>query len=190
MTRASLHIIGVVLVFVLASSLAATNDAQSIARALPAGYKILDTKTGDVNLDGRQDVLVVLERTNLKDYDLEAKRPLLILTRAKDGVLKLVARNDNVALCKACGGVFGDPYQGIAIKNGFFSVEHYGGSAWRWTDIITFRYVPKSQRWYLWKYGGDSFHVSEPNKVKTRIKTQKDFGLISFEKFDPDKIKW
>jgi hypothetical protein len=190
MTRAAFNILGVVLAFTFTSSFAATNDAQSMASALPAGYKILDTKTGDVNLDGRQDALVVLERSNLKDTDYDVKRPLLIFTRAKNGVLKLTARNDHVALCKSCGGVFGDPYEGMVIKDGFFSVEHYGGSAWRWTNIVTFRYSSKAQRWYLWKIGGDSYHVSEPNKITTRVKTQKEFGMIAFEKFDPDKIKW
>ena len=170
------------------ASSAVASDTTTIAKSVPAGYTVMDLKNGDLNLDGRPDALVVLEKKGIKDFE-EVKRPLLIFTRGKDNTLKLVARNDDVVLCKACGGVFGDPYVGLAIKNGFFTVEHYGGSNWRWTLYITFKFNAKDGRWYLWKQGGDSFHTSDPNKVETKVQSQKDFGLISFEKYHPDRIK-
>ena len=181
------HVYSLLLAFAFTSS-AEANDAQTIAKSVPAGYTVMAVKNGDLNLDGRLDALVVLEKKGLKDFE-EAKRPLLIFTRGRDKVLRFVARNDSVVLCKACGGVFGDPYVGVAIKDGFFTVEHYGGSNWRWTLFVTFRFDAKRGRWYLWKQGGDSFHTSDPNRVETRVRSQKDFGLVTFEAYDPDKIK-
>ena len=78
----------------------------------------------------------------------------------------------------------GDPFMGIKIKNGYFSVEHYGGSSWRWTRIITYKYSKQDKEWFLHKDGSESFHASEPQKVETKIKTTKDFGQIKFEEFD------
>lgn len=70
------------------------------------------------------------EETSIIDED-PVKRPLYILTGQSDQSYKLAAKNDNVVYCVNCGGIMGDPFSGIAIKNGYFSVEHYGGSAWR-----------------------------------------------------------
>ncbi len=87
-------------------------------------------------------------------------------------------------LCKGCGGVLGDPYVSMAIKDGFFSVEHYGGSNWRWTDIATFKFdKKKKKKWFLTRWGGDTFNTSEPDKKTTAIKTKKEFGIVEFEKF-------
>jgi hypothetical protein len=80
--------------------------------------------------------------------------------------------------------MMGDPFQEVVIKKGFFSIEHYGGSGWRWTRTITFKYTADDNNWYLFKDGGDSFHASDPEKVTTKIRTTKDFGKVRFDKFD------
>ncbi len=100
------------------------------------------------------------------------------------GTFKVVARNDNTVYCIDCGGMMGDPFQGITIKKGYFSVEHCGGSAWRWTRIITYKYSKAENYWFLYKDGSDNFHTSEPEKVECKIRTTKNFGKIPFDKFD------
>ena len=104
-------------------------------------------------------------------------------TTNAQGQYTLAARNDNTVMCSDCGGMMGDPYQGLTIKNGYFSVEHYGGSGWRWTYIITFKYNPIDHHWYLHRAGGDSFHASNPDSAKTHIETPRDFGRIRFERY-------
>lgn len=44
-----------------------------------------------------------------------------------------------------------NPYSGLTIKNGYFSVEHYAGSAWRWTRIPTFKYSKAENDWFYIK---------------------------------------
>ncbi|MGZ4036634.1 MAG: hypothetical protein ACXVPQ_02330, partial [Bacteroidia bacterium] len=107
----------------------------------------------------------------------------LILLKQADGTYKRAARNDEAVMCAKCGGVFGDPYERMVIKNGYFSVEHYGGSNWRWSDIVTFHYDKKTGKWLLHRWGGSSYHTSEPAKVSESVKTVKDFGTVEFEKF-------
>ncbi|WP_113616957.1 hypothetical protein [Chitinophaga flava] len=161
---------------------------RQLAPFIPKGYLILDTTSGDLNLDPYPDMIMVLykpgEDSTSDVVEHPEKRPLLILLGQPDHSYKLAARNDNVVYCVDCGGIMGDPFESVVIKNGYFSVEHYGGSAWRWTRIITFKYSPTDKYWYLHKDGGDSFHASEPDKVTSKVRTSKDFGKVPFNKFD------
>jgi uncharacterized protein YecT (DUF1311 family) len=157
----------------------------ALSKFIPEGYKILDVVRGHLNRDTQKDFLLILEERS-RDNIEEQKRPLLILTKQSNGQLKFEARNDNVVFCRQCGGAMGDPYTRTVIKNGYFTVEHYGGSAWKWTRLITFKYSKKDNEWYLHKDGGVSFHGSEPDKVEETVKTVNDFGQVPFEEFDAD----
>jgi len=155
---------------------------------VPKDYSILDTEIGNLNLDEYPDMILVLKKNGEEKtsdvVDHPEKRPLLILVGQADGTFKLVARNDNTVYCIDCGGMMGDPYQGISIKKGYFSVEHYGGSAWRWTRIITYKYSKAENYWFLHKDGSDNFNTFEPEKVESKILTTKNFGKVPFDKFD------
>jgi len=161
---------------------------SSISKFIPEGYSALDTAFGNLNLDSYPDLILVLkkngEESGSDDVDHPLKRPLLILLGQANQSFTLAARNDNAVYCIDCGGILGDPFNAIVIKNGYFSIEHYGGSGWRWTRVITFRYSTQEKYWYLHKDGGDSFNASEPEKVKSKVRTVKDFGKIPFDKFD------
>lgn len=164
------------------------NLVDELLKFVPANYSILDSARGDLNLDGLMDYILAV-RVAGEDtlYDLthdSPKRPLMILLQDSNNELKLAKRNENIVYCTNCGGVFGDPYSGITIKDGYFSVEHYGGSSWRWTRIITYKYSKEENEWFLHKDGSDSYHSSEPEKVTSKVKTTKDFGKVKFEDFD------
>jgi hypothetical protein len=151
------------------------------------GYEVLGAEPGDLNKDAYPDVVLALKIAGeeaVPDPDGHpAKRPLLLLLGQADGSLKLAARNDNVVLCRSCGGVMGDPFEGITVKNGFFSIEHAGGAGWRWTRIITFKWYERDKDWLLHRDGGVSYHVSDLDKMKEDLKTVKDFGVVPFGTF-------
>lgn len=155
---------------------------------IPTDYTILDTTRGDLNHDPFIDMIMVLKKTNEDTtsdvVDHPEKRPLLILIGQNDHSFKLVARNDNTVYCIDCGGMMGDPFTGIVIKDGYFSVTHYGGSAWRWSRIITYKYSSSDHYWYLHKDGTESFNVNTPDSIVSTIRTIKDFGKIPFDKFN------
>ncbi len=166
------------------------NLPAKITKFVPEGYVAIDTTYGDLNKDTIPDLVLVTcdpdEETKSDVINNPSKRPLLLLIGQADGSYTLGGRNDDVVYCVDCGGMMGDPFMGIAVKNGYFSVEHYGGSAWRWTHIITFKYNKEKQNWFLHKVGGDSFHATDPENIKTKVKTVKDFGIIPFEKYNPE----
>ncbi len=149
---------------------------------IPKNYTILNFTKGDLNLDKFQDAILILKHKDedKKDY----KRPLYILLGDSRGKFKVAKENNNSVLGYSDGGIYGDPFSGVTIKNGYFSIEHYGGSNWRWTRIVTFKYDKEKKDWFLYKDGGDSYHTSNPNKITTDIATKKDFGVVPFNKYN------
>jgi hypothetical protein len=148
----------------------------------PDPYIIIDTASGDFNNDNFRDFIVVLNKPGDFSFD-DTIRPLVILMGSPEGPV-FFARNDYAALCASCGGVFGDPYQGISIKGKFFSIDEYGGSNWRWTRNTTFRYDNKTKSFILHKDGGYSYHTSDPDKTKDYYSYKKYWGKMKFEAYN------
>lgn len=164
------------------------NIESQLKQFIPEGYSILDTASGDLNSDRLDDLILVLKK-NGEDSLSEVTehpepRPLLLLIRQTDNNYKLVVRNDSLVYCVDCGGVMGDPFVGVEIKYGTFTIYHYGGSAWRWNNDITFKYLAIEKNWYLVKEYNASFNANEPEKIKKKIRTSKHFGKIPFSKYN------
>ena len=155
-----------------------------------SGTKAIALEKSDLNGDGREDFILVLEKEKpAKDADdfPIGQRPLLILLRGADGKLSSAKRNERVIMCSQCGGVFGDPFDGIIAKRNTFSVEHYGGSAERWKFSYQFNYSRADTTWQLVKVTEIHYHTSNPNGGTTRIYTPPGhFGKIDIADFDPD----
>ena len=152
-------------------------------------------KSGDLNGDGKKDFLLVLdspidEKAQVDEAG-EALRPLLILIRDASGTLSLAAQNDEVVYCRQCGGVMGDPFANLEIKGTSFTVDNYGGSADRWSESYTFGYSRRDKNWQLTRVEENTFNSLDPkHTTRDRVYTPpKDFGLINFADFVPEKFK-
>jgi len=160
----------------------------AVRRALPTGYTVLAAQKGDLNRDATPDWLVVLHRPDEQKtsdvIDHPTKRPLLLFVGGPGNTYTLAARSDNAVYCVDCGGMMGDPFSGLAVKSGYFTVEHYGGSAQRWTRFITFRYDTATRAWLLHRDGSEHFDATDPEHGKTTMRTAKNFGRVPFTKFD------
>jgi hypothetical protein len=169
---------------ILFSHLAALLLAATLDDVQPFVEKnttVLAVERGDLNRDGREDALLVLDPENS-----DQPRPLLILVRGADGTLKLAKRSNKAVSCRDCGGIMGDPFQGVTIEKGRFTIEHYGGSSWRWTFHPTFAWSKRDQSWQLVRVESASFHASDPESEEKTVHTPpKDFGLIDVSEFDP-----
>lgn len=158
-----------------------------------SGTQPLFSADADLNGDGLQDFVLVLERQKAKPSDPEIEerqRPLLILVRQPGGTLKEVKRNEKIVYCSFCGGVWGDPFQGVKAGPKTFTVSHYGGSAWRWSVDYKFNYSRRDNTWQLVRVEESNFHASEPDKAEKDVSTPpKDYGKIDIADFDPDNWK-
>ena len=139
---------------ILAVSFSARAQAISASGPMPAsfiprGYRQLPEGrvTGDLNGDGRPDVVLALAPVAevsqaLATDENEAHLPprlLLVLVRTATGY-QLAADARRAILYRGCGGMYGDPFAGLSIAKGVLSIHHYGGSSWRWAVTGKFRY--------------------------------------------------
>lgn len=107
---------------------------------------------GDLNRDGRPDLVLVIDPPG-EEAD---ERLLLILEARPDGRYVLAASAPEIAHCRRCGGVFGDPGMDPEIRDGVLTVGNYGGSAWRWS--VTYVMEKISGEYQLTSYESSSFH--------------------------------
>ena len=164
------------------------DSPEALLAFIPAGYMLKDTARGDLNLDGRKDLILVLNKTGEEETsdvtENPEKRLMLILLAHKNNTYQQAAQSENVIYCYDCGGMLGDPYQGITVKDGQFSVEHFGGSSWRWARTCTFKYIKAEDTWYLTEDALVTNHASDPEKIETHVRTARDFGEMRLENFD------
>jgi len=105
----------------------------------------------DLNKDGIGDIALALyhkiEKENTEvDDDSFPPRLLIILIGTQNGYIES-AKSQTALLCKKCGGLFGDPIEGISIEKNILIISHYGGSAWRWSITDKFRF--QNNDWFL-----------------------------------------
>ncbi len=113
---------------------------------IPADAGILKKTEGDLNNDGLPDVVFVFNdeaesgnEANLHSEDVP-NRILSIQFQKKGGKYEEVASSTSAIMCKTCGGLLGDPFEGVAIKKGVLIIDHYGGDHDRWGFTDTFRW--------------------------------------------------
>jgi hypothetical protein len=164
---------------------------------IPENYVILDSVSGNINLDEYNDIILILKVKNEDSIANESSdfilRPLLILCKDRNNKYNLITRNDSLVLCFNCGGIFGDPYAGTEINNGKIKINHYGGSNDRWTNNLTFKFNRKDKSIYLYEIEEASYNlmnITDENEdidkyieSNTKRKTQKDFGKIKIEDY-------
>ncbi|HLL83401.1 MAG TPA: hypothetical protein VK420_12140 [Longimicrobium sp.] len=186
----------------LAPATLAPATAQSKCRAvasLPAAVRpfvkrgtcAIELESKDLDLDGRGDYLLVLEQLQAgPDPAFGRSRSLLVLTASAGGRLREAARNDGVVLCSGCGGVWGDPFEGVTADRGRFTVEHYGGSAWRWRVDYTFAYSRRDRAWQLVRVHQVNYHTGDPEATMKRreLRPPRDYGKVDLRAFDPDRL--
>jgi hypothetical protein len=165
------------------SSFAQTNIPSSVKSQIPAGWTIKDVVTGQLNNDTKEDLILVLENKKIEDVP----RKIMIFL-GEDNGYQLSGTSDTAVFCEKCGGIYGDPYNGIQVEKKKVTINNYGGSAWRWSDDFTFAYSRIDKQWQLVMVEKSSYHNSNPDKEKRTIKLPKNFGKISLENFDPEKF--
>ena len=119
------------------------------AAFIPAHYGLLPDgeATDDFNHDGRSDKVLVL-RPLLEDQpdhiDLDMPERILLILLGTPTGYTLAAQSNRIVLCRDCGGMYGDPFAGLDVKSGILTINHYGGSSWRWGITSKFRYQQSS----------------------------------------------
>jgi hypothetical protein len=164
------------------------DSPEALLTFIPKNYMLKDTVRGDLNLDGIKDLILVLNKEDEEQtsdvIENPEKRLMLILLGQKNNTYQKARQSENAIYCYDCGGMLGDPFQKITIKDGEFAIEHFGGSSWRWARTSKFKYIKDSEDWYLIEDALVNSHSGDPDNIEVVIKTAKDFGDVKFEDFD------
>ena len=99
--------------------------------SLLLNYSILEEIQTDIDGDGQEETLRLLEYGNEEDG---LERQIRLYQNFSDtSVLWKVY--DSAILSSHDGGVMGDPFEGISVQDSSLSIVHYGGSSWSWSLI-------------------------------------------------------
>lgn len=135
---------------------AVPSEGPSEGSFVAQGWRIEATHNGDLNGDGRADVVLQLIEnlpTETKEGTLnERYRALVILFRRRDGSFERAGVANRLLYCSTCAGVLGDPEGGnisVEIKNGVLNVSQLSGSREATDHTWRFRYDARLGRFVL-----------------------------------------
>jgi|GEM_PF-2426433 len=166
-------------------------QSQSVSDSIPKGYKFLREYVGDLNNDGIEDKLLLIEQdTTIKKNNSSKIRPLIILVGQKDLSLKQIARNDFIIFDDEATAYGGDAFEGedgIKIEKGKFTISYfYHVFNELSSQLFTFKYDETKKDWFLTEQtfnSGMDTQVSDDTTTVRHIYTIKDFGIISFKDY-------
>ena len=114
---------------------------------LPAGLKLVGNAQGDLNKDGQEEQVLVVEPLSADDPAAEAPPRRLQVYHQVDGQWELWQEIPGGVLPSDAGGMLGDPFQGVDVERGALVVHHFGGSRIRWNYTHRFRW--QNEQWQL-----------------------------------------
>ena len=119
---------------------------DSLRSSIPDHWTLHDFAEFDYNGDGLMDVVGVLDRCD-DDDNVWYPRILFVARRTTDNHYFLDFQDINLVRARNEGGAFGDPYEPLTAEKNTFTLNTYGGSAWKWSESTTFEY--RNKGWYL-----------------------------------------
>lgn len=162
---------------ILSKIFSAGNDSitGNIYDFIPEGWIILEQngekaiKECDYDKNGNTDLVFVIEKVS--DNGTTAPRTLVVARGNGDWTYTPAVEAKNAVFSADEGGIWGDPFEGIEIRNGSLYLHFYGGSSWRWEKTYQFRY--QDGDWYL--IGATDSFIN----ISTNEGTVKDYNLLT-----------
>ena len=122
---------------ILTTILLANSIIFSQSYTLTEDYEIITEKLGDLDNDGIDEKVIVI---NTKDSTENGFiREIQILKLSKNTWVEW-KKSRNAILKSDEGGMMGDPFEGIEIKNNVLLISHFGGSSWKWGNVDKYRF--------------------------------------------------
>lgn len=156
-------------------------NVNEILEHIPHGSDIRMSFSGDIDNDGDEDALVVLQKPGT-EHRLDP-RTLVILQRDLHGKLVKRAEGIKAISCTACGGMFGDPLQKIETSRNGFSIRFEGGSRYLWGIEYQFAYEQITNDWFLVEIRDGSLDRLTGDS-ESRTLNRNDFETVSIGQFD------
>lgn len=160
--------------------------AAGVSHLVPEDLIVQSEYRGDLDADSDEDLLLVLASAEVNERKSES-RTLMVFQRNPMGKLEEAVQNRYAILCESCGGMMGDPFQGIDITPDGFLLRFEGGSRELWSREYRFAYTAATNTWLLKEFRSAAFDkITEASG--SSLLTPKEFGSITIERFDPAEI--
>lgn len=124
---------------------------------MPAGYSLVDTVSGDLNGDGKRELVVAYN--TVTENEFEGVSRMLIIFQLENGQWKEWKKSAQALMGSRDGGMMGDPYGQMQITKGVLRVSHNGGSSWKWSVTDMYRF--QKGEFYLIGYNSFSGKLCE-----------------------------
>lgn len=140
----------------------------TIESLVPEGWTIASDSTGEkamglgqLNSDELEDVALIVESSEAGEM---GQPRMMIIAYGTEGGYALSVKAENVVMSSESGGVWGDPFESLSIDSDLreVTVNHYGGSNWRWYNAYTYREI--DDQWYLVKAIEGNYFTGEWTK--------------------------
>ena len=111
-------------------------SAQEIP--IPVSYSVLDTVSGDLDHDSINELVVA--------YNMGPENPVegvsreLIIYKLENNKWIEWKKSGNALYGSRDGGMMGDPYEQMEIKDGILLISQNGGSSWKWGFTDKYRF--------------------------------------------------
>ena len=109
---------------------------------------------------------------------------LRLLRRGDGGRLQQAVDSPRAILCARCGGMTGDPLQGIRIETGAVLLRFEGGSRESWSSEFRFEYVPARGDWRLTSVVHRGLDRANGGKSATRTLSTEEIGDVPLGTFE------
>lgn len=163
-------------------------SSYSQQNLVPKAYEPIKEITGDLDKDSIPEKVIVYnmaaDSDTANDYTGVA-REIIIFKKDKDK-WTIWHRSTKAIGNSSDGGMMGDPFEDIEIKNGILIISESGGSSWKWGYQDKYRY--QNNRFeligYTSEYGRDCEYWT---KVDFNIMTGKIVVTKEYEKCDDEE---
>lgn len=150
------------------------NTLIVLGQDIPKNYVVIDSISGDLDNDNIKELVVVFNTKSTENENVP--RELRIYKKRNKKWINW--KNSEQALYGSReGGMVGDPYAGIEIKNGILLISHFGGSSWKWGHTDKYRF--QNEDFYLIGYESN---YGRPCDFWQNVDFNLSTGKIIFEK--------
>lgn len=115
---------------------------------IPDGYSVVDSVTGDLDNDFIAERVVAFNIGPENEYEGVPRE--LIIYKRKNHQWTIWRRSSQALLGSQDGGMMGDPFGELEIKNGILLISQNGGSSWKWGFTDKYRF--QDDEFYLIGY--------------------------------------
>ena len=125
--------------------------------AIPANFSVVDSVAGDLDKDSIAELVVVYNMGPENEIDGVPRE--LIIYKICNGKWTEWKKSDQALYGSKDGGMMGDPFGKIEIKNGILLISQDGGSSWKWGFTDKYRF--KDGEFYLIGYSSYAGKICE-----------------------------